>query len=192
MTHSGQQPLRPRHAADYSRLVVKLAEEHDRRISPGGEPAMLLACGAEGAFDLIVSPKLLDRLARALDRPKFRRYATHEDVREYVESLRRQAVHVDDPLAERDQTPDPGDDYLVALARAADVPVLVSGDAHLTDRRPLAQHTGEAHAAERLAGITTTSSTTASRGAWHTLELHAVIGSTSTTEVWLDGIRVDD
>ena len=30
-------------------------------------------------------------------------------------------------------TPDPGDDYLVALARAAKVHVLVSGDPHLSE-----------------------------------------------------------
>jgi len=108
-------------------------------ISPAGAPATLLARWAEGAFDLIVSPKLLDELARTLDRPKFRRYATHEDVRAYIDSLRRQALQADDPPTERGHTPDPGDDYLVALARAADAHVLVSGDAHLTgleDARP--------------------------------------------------------
>jgi hypothetical protein len=52
--------------------------------------------------------------------------------------------------------------------------------------------TGKLTLRNDVAGITTTSSTIVSRGAWHTLELHAVIGSASATEVWLDGTRVGD
>jgi uncharacterized protein len=109
-------------------------------ISRRGAPAELLASWAEGLFDLVVSPMLLDELAKALSRPKFRRYATEEEVRDYVESLRRRAALADDPSEiEPGLTPDPGDDYLVALARAARAQVLVSGDPHLTgldDPRP--------------------------------------------------------
>jgi hypothetical protein len=39
--------------------------------------------------------------------------------------------------------------------------------------------------------LTTVSSTAASLGAWHTLELHATInGSSGLTEVWLDGTKI--
>lgn len=102
-------------------------------ISPHGAPAQLLRRWAEGGFDLVVSPKLLEDLARTLGRPKFRRYATEAEARLYVEALSRQASTVDDPdELEQGLTPDPGDDYLVALARAAGVHVIVSGDPHLT------------------------------------------------------------
>jgi uncharacterized protein len=40
-------------------------------------------------------------------------------------------VLVEDPPADPGLTPDPGDDYLVALARAAGARCIVSGDAHL-------------------------------------------------------------
>jgi uncharacterized protein len=43
------------------------------------------------------------------------------------------AVLVDDPSTRSDLTPDPGDDYLVALAQKADAQYIVSGDAHLTE-----------------------------------------------------------
>ena len=46
---------------------------------------------------------------------------------------------IKDPPEVSGLTPDPGDDYLVSLARAAGVDCLVSGDPHLTglaDPRP--------------------------------------------------------
>jgi uncharacterized protein len=42
------------------------------------------------------------------------------------------AVLVGDPPLRPGLTTDPGDDYLVALAREADAQCIVSGDAHLT------------------------------------------------------------
>ncbi len=87
-----------------------------------------------------MSPALLDELERTLARKKFRRYATEAEAREYVESLWRRAVVVEDPAdVPAGLTPDPGDDYLVALAREAEAHALVSGDPHLTgleDARP--------------------------------------------------------
>ncbi len=38
---------------------------------------------------------------------------------------------VEDPPADPGLTPDPGDDYLMALARAAGAQYIVSGDGHL-------------------------------------------------------------
>ena len=100
-------------------------------ISPSGTPAKLLAQWLAGAFDLVVSPKLLDELARVLARVKFRPYVTEEEAEAYVRALARQAIVVEDPEAEAGLTPDPGDDYLVALARAAHAHAIVSGDPHL-------------------------------------------------------------
>jgi hypothetical protein len=43
------------------------------------------------------------------------------------------------------------------------------------------------------AAATTTTSTTSVASGWHALEFHAVInGTASTTEVWLDGVKVND
>jgi predicted nucleic acid-binding protein len=44
-----------------------------------------------------------------------------------------EATLFDDPPAQPGLTPDPKDDYIVALARAAGVDFIVSGDRHLPD-----------------------------------------------------------
>jgi parallel beta-helix repeat protein len=44
-----------------------------------------------------------------------------------------------------------------------------------------------------IGAITTTSSTTLSSGSWHSLELRLVVnGTSSSTEVWLDGVSIGD
>lgn len=101
-------------------------------ISPQGAPAQLIALWIEGAFELVASPKLLDELGRVLERPKFRRYASAEEARRYVEAIGRLALVVRDPADVPRVTEDPGDDYLVALGKAARANVIVSGDPHLT------------------------------------------------------------
>ena len=108
-------------------------------LSAGGPPGRLLDRWRDGVFDLIVSPLWLAELARVLERPKISRYLEPGDAAELLAAIRLEAEWADDPPAQRGLTPDPGDDYLVALARAVDADYLVSGDAHLTgieDARP--------------------------------------------------------
>ena len=92
---------------------------------------MLLWLG--GTFELITCPAVLAELERVLLRPKFRSYVTADEARGYVALLRRLTSVERDPDATAALTPDPGDDYLVALALAAGVHFLVSGDPHLTE-----------------------------------------------------------
>lgn len=101
-------------------------------ISPTGSPARLLLLWLEGAFELIVSPRLLEELRTVLLRPKFRRYATEEEVKGYVATIERLAIVVADPEEVPRVSQDPDDDYLVALGRLASA-VVVSGDPHLTE-----------------------------------------------------------
>ncbi len=101
-------------------------------ISPLGTPAAILSRWIEGWFDLVVSPALLAELERALAYTKIGRYATREDCARYVEHLRSNATLAEDPAAVPPAvTDDPGDDYLIALVRTAEVDALVTGDAHL-------------------------------------------------------------
>jgi predicted nucleic acid-binding protein len=53
-------------------------------------------------------------------------------VADFVGGLEESALVLDDPRARPGLTPDPQDDYLVALTRAANANFLVSGDQHLT------------------------------------------------------------
>jgi putative PIN family toxin of toxin-antitoxin system len=78
-----------------------------------------------------VCPSLLTELERVLLRPKFRPYVTVAEARAFVALLGRLAEVHPNPAVQPGLTPDPGDDYLVALARAVRVHFLVSGDQHL-------------------------------------------------------------
>lgn len=66
-----------------------------------------------------------------LARDKFRRWLTPDEVDQFVADITALADTVDDP-PER-ATADPKDEFLVALAQAADVVALISGDPHLAD-----------------------------------------------------------
>jgi putative PIN family toxin of toxin-antitoxin system len=102
-------------------------------ITAKGAPRGLLWLWLDGSFELIVCPVLLAELERVLLRPKFRPYVTVQEVRAYVALLQRLSSVELDPEVTAGLTADPGDDYLVALARAAGAHVLISGDPHLTE-----------------------------------------------------------
>jgi putative PIN family toxin of toxin-antitoxin system len=101
-------------------------------LSPKGGPAQILDQWADGDFDLVVSPLLLAELEKVLNRPKFHASIDSVHIDALLTGLVEDAVLVDDPSPQPGLTPDPGDDYLVALARKADAQCIVSGDAHLT------------------------------------------------------------
>jgi putative PIN family toxin of toxin-antitoxin system len=119
----------PRAVLDTDVLVSAL-------ISPGGPSAALLLELRAGAFELVASPTLLAELREVLGREKFRRYVAEAEAIAYVDLIRHEATVLDDPTPSgRPLSIDPDDEYLVELARAAAVDVLVSGDAHLLDLR---------------------------------------------------------
>lgn len=100
-------------------------------LSPNGTPAGVLRAGFDGAFDLVASEALLTELDRALAYPKLRKRIEAAEAQELIELLRREARMVDDPTdAPSTRSPDPGDDYLIALAAVAQA-AIVSGDRHL-------------------------------------------------------------
>jgi len=85
----------------------------------------------DGGFELIVSPLLLAELERALGYPKLRKRIAAEDAARVVEWLGRSATITEDPASPPPlRSPDPGDDYLLALAARARA-ALVTGDRHL-------------------------------------------------------------
>ena len=102
-------------------------------LSPSGAPAQIVLQWTDGDVELIVSPLLLAELGRVARRPKFRELIDEADVAGLVDALVEDATVIADPPAESGLTADPGDDYLVALARAAAADCIVSGDAHLLE-----------------------------------------------------------
>jgi putative PIN family toxin of toxin-antitoxin system len=102
-------------------------------ISPAGPSAQIVLAWADGRFELVVSAHLLDELGEVLAREKFRRWIGADAAAEYVAVLGEAAIMVGDPASRPSASPDPDDDYLLAVARAAQADYLVSGDPHLAD-----------------------------------------------------------
>ena len=100
-------------------------------LSPTGSPARVVQAWLEGGYELVVSPLLLVELERALGYPKLRARVIEAEAQEVIELLRRGPDLCEDPTGPPPvRSPDPGDDYLVALA-AANQALVVSGDRHL-------------------------------------------------------------
>jgi predicted nucleic acid-binding protein len=95
----------------------------------------VLAAAEQGSYELIASEDLLEETRDVLERPKMRRYVLESYIPEYIARVRAAARmvlgHFTDGVPSH--TSDPDDDYLVELALAADVDVVVSGDPHLLD-----------------------------------------------------------
>ena len=105
-------------------------------LTPRGASALILLHLRTGAFELVTSPALLAELRTVLRRDKFRPYVSLDETEEFVELIRRESTSMEDP--EPPAVPlseDPGDEYLIQLARAARADALVSGDPHLTRLR---------------------------------------------------------
>lgn len=101
-------------------------------INPDGAPARVARAVAEGRVSAVVTEQLLEELAAVLLRPRFRRWFTVADASAFVEALRAHCDLRDAPGASSQAVRDPDDDYLVALAEAADA-VIVTGDDDLLD-----------------------------------------------------------
>ena len=100
-----------------------------------GAPARLVRAWVSGAFELIVSPRLLAELKRALGYPKLRKRVPAPDADGFLALLEHSAIAVEDATTPPPvRSSDPGDDYLLALA-AAQQAALVSGDGHLLSLR---------------------------------------------------------
>jgi putative PIN family toxin of toxin-antitoxin system len=97
-----------------------------------GAPAQIMRRWIAGEFELVVSPLLLSELQQTLGYPRLRRRIEADEAAAYVSLLRRAATLARDPEPGARGSPDPADDYLLALAEQERA-ILVSGDQHLLD-----------------------------------------------------------
>lgn len=100
-------------------------------LSTKGPSAEILRSNRDGAFDLIISELLIAEFTRALAYPKLRKRIPAEKAAAYISWVCDHGTLAEDPPEPAPvRSPDPDDDYLLALAvrRGA---FLVSGDQHL-------------------------------------------------------------
>jgi uncharacterized protein len=99
---------------------------------PDAAPSQVVAAWRERRFKMVASLLLLNELAEVLERPKFARWADEGRGAAYAAAFHgRSEIRADPPATPA--TRDPGDDYLVALARAANADVIVSVDRDLLE-----------------------------------------------------------
>jgi putative PIN family toxin of toxin-antitoxin system len=97
----------------------------------GSPPDRIFSAWVDDRLELIASPQLIAELRGVVLRPRFRRWFDEGSARQLVTRIERHATIHDDPPRCKGATRDPKDDYIVALAKAAEVDVIVSGDADL-------------------------------------------------------------
>jgi len=101
-------------------------------LQPQGKCGQVLRAWREGEVELVICPELLAELAEVLARPKLRRRVSAQEAESFVTLLRAQAELRADPEHVARVAADPGDDYIIALAKATRADLIVSGAAHLT------------------------------------------------------------
>ncbi len=90
-------------------------------------PAQLIVLWRAGRFDLLTAAEQLDELTRVTRYPKIRERLAPAVAGRLVNDLRAVAITVD-KLPVVDASPDPNDNYLLALAAAGAADFLVTGD----------------------------------------------------------------
>ena len=111
----------PRVVADTNVLVSAI-------LQPQGASGRILQAWGDGVIELVVCPASLRELGNVLARPRLRKRVSAEEAEAFVSLLGRQAELRADPIFEPGLTRDPKDDYIVALAAAANAICVVSGD----------------------------------------------------------------
>lgn len=90
-------------------------------------PAHLIALWEERRFDVLTAPDQLDELTRVTRYPKVRDRLAPAEAGRLINQLREIAVVVH-PLPTVTASPDPYDNYLLAIAQAGRADFLITGD----------------------------------------------------------------
>ena len=89
---------------------------------------------AGGDFEVIMCPELMAEVTDVLtERPRLRKWIDLTTAHEYIATISTLADLVADPAPIATTTRDPGDDYLVALAREHSADYIVTGDKDLLE-----------------------------------------------------------
>jgi len=104
---------------------------------PDSSPSLLVEAARSEAIEMIACEKLLGEFERGLEGRYFRDRVSAEERTLITAMVRGIATVLPDPVDPPAILRDPADDYLVALARAAQADAIVSGDRDLLDHEGL-------------------------------------------------------
>jgi putative PIN family toxin of toxin-antitoxin system len=116
-------------------------------------PCVIYDAVSEMSVEAIICPRLLAEVERALRKPYFRELIEDQEIAEAISIIRDAGVLLDDPTDSPPILRDPTDDYLVALARAANAKAIVTGDRDLLDHDELDPPAIDARAACQLLAL---------------------------------------
>lgn len=116
------------------RVVVDANVFVSAAIRNGPSRRIIQAWLERDAFEAIVCPELLDEVREVLtERPRLRRWVALPVAELFVDRIAGAADLVLDPGEAEVHTRDPGDDYLIALARIHGAELIVTGDRDLLE-----------------------------------------------------------
>lgn len=101
--------------------------------NPEAAPAILLEAIHDHLVEMVACPMLIAEIRDNLAEPYFRALLDQSEAERAVSAIEHIAVMLDDPVDPESVLRDSGDDYLLALARAAKVEAIVTGDKDLLD-----------------------------------------------------------
>lgn len=96
-------------------------------LARGTSPDNLYEAWRAGRFDLVSCERQLDEFRRVCRRPFFAERVTRGEFGRIINAIRRLAV-MREPAPMAAVSSDPDDDYLLAIAEAAEVDFIVTGD----------------------------------------------------------------
>jgi uncharacterized protein len=96
-------------------------------IAPAGNPAAIYKAWVEGKFTLLTCAAQLEELRATLGKPRVAQLIKPYRAGRLVNQIRKLAEYINDlPLVRR--SPDPADDFLLAMSQAGIADYLVTGD----------------------------------------------------------------
>ena len=109
------------------RVVIDINILVSALIVPTGQPAAVIRMWLDGKFTLLTCVEQLDELRATLHKPRVAKLIKPYLACRLVNQVRKLAEDIR-PLPRVERSPDPDDDYLLALSEAGKADYLVTGD----------------------------------------------------------------
>jgi uncharacterized protein len=96
-------------------------------LAPAGNPAAIIRIWLDGKFTLLTCAAHLDELRSTLEKPRVAELVKPHKAGRLVNQVKKLAEDID-PLPRVELSPDPTDDFLLALSEGGKADYLVTGD----------------------------------------------------------------